>query len=144
MSNYTLECCIDSVESAIAAKEGGANRLELCANIVIGGTTPSIAMFNEVKKQTGLRTHVLIRSRFGDFCYTDHEFNVMCEEIRMFKEAGADGVVIGCLDADCNLQYDRMAKMRECAGDMFVTMHRAYDMCADPYLVIEQAKKTRH
>ena len=73
MEGYILETCVDSVESAMAAERGGANRLELCGNLIIGGTTPSPALYEEVRRHCGLRIHALIRPRFGDFCYTEHE-----------------------------------------------------------------------
>ncbi|MBQ6568959.1 MAG: copper homeostasis protein CutC [Clostridia bacterium] len=136
---FILEACVDSVESAVAAKQGGANRLELCANLVIGGTTPSLAMFEEVSRQTGLDVNVLIRPRFGDFCYTADEVKVMCRDIELFKKAGANGVVFGCLNADATVDTQSMKKLRESAGDMFTTMHRAFDVCADPYAALEQA-----
>ena len=72
-----LECCVDSVESAIAAKNGGADRLELCQGLVIGGVTPGTALFQEIKNQMDIRIHALMRPRFGDFCYTDAEFSMI-------------------------------------------------------------------
>ena len=74
-----LECCVDSVESAIAAKNGGADRLELCQGLVIGGVTPGTALFQEIKNQMDIRIHALMRPRFGDFCYTRHEIDILCE-----------------------------------------------------------------
>ena len=76
-----LECCVDSVESAIAAKNGGADRLELCQGLVIGGVTPGTALFQEIKNQMDIRIHALMRPRFGDFCYTRHE---ICPTISRF------------------------------------------------------------
>ena len=78
---FTLEVCVDSVESAIIAAENGATRLELCGNLVIGGTTPSLELYREVRRCTGVDVNVLIRPRFGDFHYTEHEMNIMCREI---------------------------------------------------------------
>lgn len=95
MKDYILEVCVDSVESALAAERGGATRLELCANLVIGGTTPGYPLFEQVKKETGLPVRTLIRPRFGDFLYTQYEHRQMLQDIRHFAQAGADGVVIG-------------------------------------------------
>ena len=81
-----LECCVDSVESAIAAKNGGADRLELCQGLVIGGVTPGTALFQEIKNQMDIRIHALMRPRFGDFCYTRHEIDILCEDIRTFRK----------------------------------------------------------
>ena len=103
MRRFTLEACVDSVESAIAAKKGGADRLELCSNLIIGGTTPSLGLFRNVKKHCDLPIHVLIRPRYGDFHYTDEEQQVMLEDIETFRKEGAAGVVIGALNPDGSL-----------------------------------------
>ena len=139
MERFTLEVCVDSVESALAAKRGGADRLELCSNLIIGGTTPSSALFEEIRDITEIRTHVLIRPRYGDFCYSDYEFRVIAREMRKFRELGAEGVVIGILKPDGTLDMKRMKQLMEEAGDMSVTLHRAFDVCADPFEAMEQA-----
>ena len=95
MTNCILECCVDSVESAIAAKEGGADRLELCAALIIGGISPGLALFEQVKACCDLPVRVLLRPRFGDFLYTENEFQILRREVALFREAGAEGVVIG-------------------------------------------------
>ena len=97
MQDYILEICADSAESAIAAEKGGATRLELCQNLIIGGTTPGPKLFEIVRHAVEIPVHVLIRPRFGDFCYSDYEMEQIKEEIKMFRELGADGVVIGVL-----------------------------------------------
>lgn len=139
MRNYILEACVDSVESALAAQRGGATRLELCGNLVIGGTTPSVSLFREIRRLTDLRIHVLIRPRFGDFCYTDYEFAIMCDEVKTFKALGAEGVVIGILHPDGTLNLRQMRKLMKCADGMSVTLHRAFDVCVDPMAALEQA-----
>lgn len=141
MKDYLLEACVDSVESALAAERGGANRLELCANLMIGGTTPSPCLLREIRRVCGIRIHVLIRPRFGDFCYTDWEFSIMKEEVEMFRKLGADGVVIGILHPDGTLHTEQMKELIAAAGEMSVTLHRAFDVCADPYEALEQAKE---
>ena len=142
MKKYVLEACVDSVESACRAAEGGADRLELCSNLIIGGTTPGPALFNRIRDLTDIKIHVLIRPRYGDFLYTDHEFEIMCSEIKAFREMGADGVVAGCLTADGFLDIQRMNRMRELAGGMHLTLHRAFDMCRDPLKTLQQAMET--
>lgn len=137
MKQYILEACVDSTESAVIATEAGANRLELCSNLMIGGTTPSIALYKQVRKKCNNRIHVLIRPRFGDFCYTEDELTIMCEEIRIFKELGADGVVIGALSPDGNIDWEAMGRMTTAAEGMWITLHRAFDMCKDPYKELE-------
>lgn len=139
MKEYILECCVDSVESAINAAKGGASRLELCSNLVIGGTTPDVALVKEIRKYTDIRIHALIRPRFGDFCYTEHEMEIMKSQIRALKEAGVEGVVIGILDTEGNLDIPKMKELMEVADGLSVTLHRAFDMCRDPYEAMEQA-----
>lgn len=138
MNDYMLEVCVDSVESAIAAKKGGAKRLELCGNLIIGGTTPTISLFQAVRESVDIKIHVLIRPRFGDFCYTDTEFSIICEEVRRFRELGADGVVIGILRPDGSLNIEQMQKLMKETGNMSVTMHRAFDVCRDPIQTLEE------
>ena len=95
--NYTLEVCVDSTASALAAKRGGADRLELCADLIIGGTTPSPALLRQVKAETGLPVRALLRPRFGDFCYDRYELAQMAECAAELVAAGADGIVTGVL-----------------------------------------------
>lgn len=132
---------MDSVESALAAQDGGATRLELCSNLIIGGTTPSPCLFEEIRELSGICTHILIRPRFGDFCYTEYEFRVMRREVGNFRKLGADGVVIGILRPDGMLDVERMKILMEEAGNMSVTLHRAFDVCVDPFETLEQAKE---
>ena len=95
MNDYILEVCVDSAESALAAAKGGASRLELCQNLVIGGTTPGSKLFEVIRRQTTIPIHALIRPRFGDFCYTPYELEEIREEVAMYRELGAEGVVVG-------------------------------------------------
>ena len=139
MQDYILEVCVDSVESALEAKRGGATRLELCANLVIGGTTPGYTLFEQVKKETGLPVRVLIRPRFGDFLYTHYEYQQMLADIRHFSQAGADGVVIGSLNTDGTLNEAQIGGMVKAAGNIGITLHRAFDVCADPIAALEKA-----
>ncbi len=139
MKNYILEVCVDSVESALAAKSGGATRLELCANLIIGGTTPGYALFEQVKKETHLPIRVLIRPRFGDFLYTFYEYEQMLYDIRYFSQAGADGIVIGSLNKDGTLNEEQMHGMIEAADGKGITLHRAFDVCADPIETLQKA-----
>lgn len=141
MKQYTLECCVDSVESALAAAEGGADRLELCAALIIGGTSPSPALFEEIRKYSDIPIRVLLRPRFGDFLYSSYEFEMLKREVEMFKAAGAQGVVIGCLTQDGSLDMMQMETLMEAAEGMQVTLHRAFDVCADPHRTYMQAKE---
>ncbi len=139
MKNYILEVCVDSVESAMNAENGGCNRLELCGNLIIGGTTPSASLFKEVRKHCKIPIFVLIRPRFGDFLYSDHEFEIIKDEVKMFRELGAEGIVIGILDSDGTLDTKRMKELITLAEGMSVTLHRAFDVCKDPEATLRQA-----
>ena len=136
---YVLETCVDSVQSAIEAQKGGATRLELCSNLVIGGTSPSQALYEQVKEHTNLEVRALLRPRFGDFCYDNYEFQVLRSEVKMFQKLGADGIVIGILNPDGTLNMEQMKYLKEDAKDMKVTLHRAFDVCKDPYETMEKA-----
>ena len=141
MENFILEVCVDSLESALAAEKGGANRLELCSGLVIGGLTPSPNLFSAIRKACKIKIHVLIRPRFGDFCYSESEFDNILEDVKMFGNLGADGVVIGCLLPDGNLDIERLKILKKAAGTMSVTLHRAFDMCQNGILAIQQCKE---
>lgn len=138
---YTLECCVDSVESAIAAKKGGADRLELCSALVIGGLSPSQALYRKIREQADIPIRVLLRPRFGDFCYTDYEHEILKEEVRSFCRLGADGIVIGTMKPDGTLNLEQMKELMEETQGMTVTLHRAFDMCQDPFQTLEEAKR---
>lgn len=143
MQNESKKClfevCANGVESCMAAQEGGADRVELCAGIPEGGTTPS---YGEIKIARRLlnttRLHVIIRPRGGDFLYTPLEVERMEEDIRMCRQLGVDGVVIGCLKADGSIDIESNQRLKDAAGDMSVTFHRAFDRCTNPMLALEQ------
>lgn len=130
---------MDSVESAIAAQRGGATRLELCANLIIGGTTPSVALFDAVRSSVDIPINVLIRPRFGDFLYTDAEYDIMRHEIELFSARGANAVVIGALKADGTVDEVKMAGMIAAANGARITMHRAFDVSRDAFETLESA-----
>lgn len=134
-----IEGCVDCLPSAVAAWKGGADRLELCANLSIGGTTPSRALFQQVKAACPIPVNVLIRPRFGDFLYNAHELDEMAEEIAAFRDLGANGVVIGVLTPEGELDVPAMKGLMTAAGTMEVTLHRAFDMARDPFETLERA-----
>lgn len=134
-----IEGCVDSYASSLAACRGGADRLELCANLSIGGTTPSPSLFCQVQRDCPVPINVLIRPRFGDFLYTEPELEEMCGEISRFRELGANGVVIGALTPEGRLDRGKMGRLMDCAGGMEVTLHRAFDMTEDPFAALEDA-----
>lgn len=134
-----LEICVDSVESALHAKSGGADRLEVCSNLIIGGTTPGVSQFRQIRELCDIDLNVLIRPRSGDFLYTDAEFQMIMDDIELFRKLGADGVVVGCLMADGSLDRERMRRLRGKAAGMKMTLHRAFDVCWNPYEALEEA-----
>ena len=140
MSNKSkIEICANSVESAVKAQQAGAYRVELCAGIPEGGTTPSfgeIRMARQLLNQTKL--HVIIRPRGGDFLYSPIEQEIMLHDIKVARQLGADGVVFGCLTAEGNVDVPLMQKLMNAVGEMSVTFHRAFDMCSNPKEALEQ------
>ena len=128
-----FEVCIDSVEAALAAQQGGAQRVELCADLLEGGTTPSGGTIQLARQRIDIDLNVIIRPRGGDFCYSDVEFEVMRRDIQLAKQVGANGVVIGILNEDGTIDEERTAELIRLARPLSVTFHRAFDMTCDPY-----------
>lgn len=138
MNHYQFEVCANSVESCLAAQAGGAHRVELCAGIPEGGTTPSygdIATARELLTHT--RLHVIIRPRGGDFLYTPLEQRIMLKDIENARRLGADGVVFGCLTPEGDIDTALMKQLLEAAQGMPVTFHRAFDVCRQPKQALE-------
>jgi copper homeostasis protein len=133
-----IEICVDSVEGALAAQRGGAHRVELCDNLLEGGTTPSAGCIKTARSRLQIGLQVIIRPRGGDFHYTATEFEVMAEDIRTAKSLGADGVVIGCLTPSGDIDLDRTRTLIELARPLNVTFHRAFDMCRDPQRALNE------
>ena len=136
-TSILLEACVDSVESAVAAQQGGAGRVELCADLLEGGCTPSAGTIQLARRQLDIRLHVIIRPRGGDFCYSDAEFEVMKLDVELCKRIGADGVVIGILNPDGTVDAGRTRSLVELARPLSVTFHRAFDMTRDPDEALE-------
>jgi copper homeostasis protein len=133
-----LEICLDSVESAMAAQEGGADRVELCDNLLEGGTTPSRGTIEVARERLRIGLQVIVRPRGGDFLYSDVELEVMHRDVERAKECGADGVVIGLLRADGSIDLERTEALVEAARPLSVTFHRAFDMSRDPFESLDE------
>ena len=138
MGNYILETCVDCVESALAAEKGGASRVELCSDLVIGGVSPSLPLFRQIRKYTNLKIRVLLRPRYGDYCFSSYECDEMKEEVEMFRDEGADGVVVGALNSDGTLNTTELSRLKKAAGNMEIALHRAFDVCLDPINGLEE------
>ncbi len=135
---YKIEICANSVASCLQAQQGGAYRVELCAGIPEGGTTPSYGEIAVARELLNIKLNIIIRPRGGDFLYSDVEHQAMLHDIEMAKKLGVDGVVIGCLTADGKIDMVRNKELMDAAKGMCVTFHRAFDMCKDPIESLEQ------
>lgn len=133
----TIEVCIDSVASAQNAEAGGADRVELCDNLVEGGTTPSAGLIRIVRENISIGLQVMIRPRGGDFLYSPEELEVMRHDIAVARSLGADGVVFGCLTAEGTVDIQKCRELISLARPMNVTFHRAFDMLQDPVQSLE-------
>jgi len=127
-----LEICVDSLASARAAIQGGADRLELCSALLAGGLTPYEGLLRQIRAESDIPIRCLMRPRPGDFLYTPEEIHLMVQQIYALKEAGADGFVIGCLTADGDLDCDAMKPLIEACGGCGITLHRCIDVSRDP------------
>jgi copper homeostasis protein len=138
-----IEACVDSVPSALAAEAGGAERIELCDNMIEGGTTPSAGTIAEAKARLRIPVFAMIRPRGGDFLYSDVEFSVMRRDIAHARALGADGVVLGLLDRGGSIDVERTAALVDVARPLPVTFHRAFDVARDPEDALETLVRLR-
>lgn len=133
-----VEVCTNSLISAINAENAGANRIELCTTLEVGGITPSYGLLKIVKEQLKIPVHVLIRPHSGHFSYSTEAFEVMKNDLVLCKEMGCEGIVSGVLNKDYTIDIERTAELIDLATPMCFTFHRAFDWTPDPFLSIEQ------
>ena len=131
MTKPLIELCVEGIDGFLAAQKAGADRVELCASLMEGGLTPSLATIRAAVKAARIPVHVIIRPRGGDFLYSQAEFETMVEDVRALRGEGVSGVVIGCLTPDGRIDEARTTTLVEAARPMSVTCHRAFDMTAD-------------
>ncbi|MEM9834350.1 MAG: copper homeostasis protein CutC [Bacteroidota bacterium] len=133
-----LEICVDSLESALIAQEAGADRVELCSCLEVGGLTPDPALFLLVRERVSIPVHVLIRPRIGNFVYSAIERLIILKSIEFFKQHKADAVVVGALQLDSTLDLEFLSKILDVASSLSVTFHRAFDLVDNPLKVFQQ------
>ncbi len=138
MKNSLLEICCYSVQSAINAEIAGADRIELCAGVHEGGTTPSAACIKQTIELVKIPVHVIIRPRGADFCYSDLEFDCMLKDIEHCKEMGVQGIVSGVLLADGEIDCVRTKQLLEASDSINFTFHRAFDMVKDQMKALDE------
>ncbi len=135
---YLIEIATSDFLTTRSAVEGGADRIELCANLAEGGTTPSYAHIKKCREAFNIALFPIIRPRGGDFLYTKDEFEIMKNDIKLCKELGCEGIVIGLLNMDGTIDMTRTAELIELAYPLEVTFHRAFDRCKDPFVALEE------
>jgi copper homeostasis protein len=133
-----LEVPVASVEDAVAARTGGADRLELSAALALGGLTPSLGTLQEVRRAVALPLIVLLRPRPGGFCYSPADYRVIQRDLDLALEHGADGVAVGILTAEGTVDLERCRQLLRQAGEKPVVFHRAFDVTPDPLTALEQ------
>ena len=134
-----LEICVDSLASARAAIAGGADRLELCSALAVGGLTPYRELLMQIRAESNIPIRCLMRPRAGDFLYAPEEIDMMAAQIQALKETGADGFVIGCLTRDGSLDPEAMQPLIDAACGAGLTLHRCIDVSRDPLRTYQQA-----
>ena len=135
---YLIEIATSDFLTTKSAVEGGADRIELCANLAEGGTTPSYAHIKKCREVFDIALFPIIRPRGGDFLYTKDEFEIMKNDIKLCKELGCEGIVIGLLNMDGTIDMTRTSELIELAYPLEVTFHRAFDRCKDPFAALEE------
>ncbi|WP_034337924.1 copper homeostasis protein CutC [Deinococcus misasensis] len=133
-----FEVCVESLQGAMNAVQGGATRIELCSSLIEGGLTPSAGLIREVKRHCPVPVHVMVRPRSGDFLYSPNEIQTMLSDIEYCQFLEVDGLVFGALDSQGELDTWAMQQLMQASGRTKVTFHRAFDVCKNPTRALEQ------
>ncbi|UNY99285.1 copper homeostasis protein CutC [Zhouia spongiae] len=133
-----VEICANSFESAKNAQDAGADRIELCSELGVGGVTPSFGLLKKIKEELTIEVSVLLRPRSGNFTYTDAEFDILKKDIELCKELGCEGIVSGVLHNDNTLDVERTKELIELSRPLTFTLHRAFDWVPDAHKTITQ------
>lgn len=136
-----VEVCANSLESALNAQNAGADRIELCSELAVGGITPSYGLLKAIKKHISIAVHVLIRPRSGDFTFSDLDFQIMKADISLCVELGFDGIVSGVLHKDYTLDIERTHQLLKVSGGLKFTFHRAFDWVKNPVETLMQLEE---
>ncbi|WP_276168060.1 copper homeostasis protein CutC [Zobellia alginiliquefaciens] len=136
-----VEVCANSLQSALNAQKAGADRIELCAELAVGGITPSYGLLKSVREQISIPVHVLIRPRSGDFTYSADELKIMKENIALCSQLGFEGIVSGVLKSNYTLNVEQTQELIAASGDMRFTFHRAFDWVEDPFKTLSQLEE---
>jgi len=137
-TRYVIEIATSDFLTTASAVEGGADRIELCANLAEGGTTASYGHIKKCRESFAVSIYPIIRPRGGDFLFTGEEFDVMLHDVKLCKQLGCDGVVVGLLNRDGSIDIKRTSILVEAAYPLGVTFHRAFDRCRDPFEAMEE------
>ncbi|OTA19584.1 copper homeostasis protein CutC [Xenorhabdus beddingii] len=133
-----LEICCYSISCALIAQKAGADRIELSASPSEGGVTPSFGALQQALQQIAIPVHPIVRPRGGDFCYSNMDFDVMKNDVALMRDLGFPGVVFGVLNEEGHIDMLRMRQLMSLSGRMAVTFHRAFDMCFNPHVALQQ------
>jgi copper homeostasis protein len=138
MAQVLLEICCGSIDDALAAEKGGAERVELCSALFLGGLTPSVGTIQEAKRRLKIPIIVMVRPRAGGFAYSEAEMASMERDTEAAVENGADGIVVGILQSDGKVDVARCHRIRRLIGTRQAVFHRAFDVTPDPFEALEQ------
>lgn len=144
MKDILLEICCGSIDDAIQSENGGADRVELCSALFLGGLTPSIGTIQETKRRLTIPVMAMVRPRGGGFCYTAAEFATMERDAEAAIHSGAEGIVFGILKEDGRIDQRRTQRMRRIIGKRQAVFHRAFDVTPDPFKALDQLIDSRH